>query len=75
MMGIFYRFLLVKIIKFFFRQLTLSLDLFFAPLNQKASRSLHLLVINSIKSINLAQEFSAGSFDIGLNQLSLIQRK
>lgn len=51
------------------------MDLFFAPLIDRASKSLHLLLISKIKSINLSQEFLGGSFDISLNQSSTIQRK
>lgn len=59
----------------FYREVTSSIELTLAPLNDRASRSLHLLVMNTIKSININQEFNGSVITINLNNLSLIQRK
>ncbi|RNA24724.1 hypothetical protein BpHYR1_026637 [Brachionus plicatilis] len=55
-------------------QVISTMDLNFAPLNDKASRSLQLLVMNTIKSINITEEFFGSIFSISLNGLSLVEQ-
>ncbi|CAF0708405.1 unnamed protein product, partial [Brachionus calyciflorus] len=51
-----------------------TIDLAFVPLKNKASFDLHLLVINTFKSINLTSAFRIINLPITYNQTSLIEQ-